>query len=333
MLVPNPLLEAVHVGVIVLGEELEVCTWNRWMAIHTGISSNDAVGKKLDSLFEFKPNQLDSIKRRIKTAYKLKSPTFAVAGVEGYLLPIPLPLSNRGNFTHMQQDVTIALYDEKHTMMLIYDQTPLMESRKREESKSNELLRLVSSANHTIEKLRAAEALLVKQRDVIYQQANYDQLTGLANRHLFEDRLSQTIKESKRNETPFALLFLDLDNFKQVNDSHGHDVGDALLVSVSKLLREATRESDTLVRFGGDEFLVLLNNVEEKGALFVANKILKTLEAPIQIQSSIFTISFSIGIALFPKNASTSVELVQNADKALYVAKSKGKNQAVLFSN
>lgn len=333
MLESNPLLEAVHVGVIVLNQDLEVQTWNRWMAVHTGISKNSAIGEKIDSLFQFSTTQLNSLKRRIQTAKKLKSPTFTVASAEKYLLPIPLPLSNRANFTHMQQDATIVSYDENHIMLLIYDQTPLMESRKREESKSNELLRLISSANYTIEKLKAAEALLVKQRDVIYQQANYDQLTGLANRHLFEDRLAQLIKDSKRNGTPFALLFLDLDNFKQINDNYGHDIGDEVLVKASRLLIDATRESDTLVRFGGDEFLILLNDVDQIGALHVAKKVLQGFQMPLKVKSNSFTIGSSIGIALYPKHATSGIELVQKADNALYVAKSKGKNQAIIYND
>jgi diguanylate cyclase (GGDEF)-like protein len=331
MLESNPLIDAVHIGVLVLNEDLVVRTWNRWMAIHTGLSKDSVLGEKIDSLFDFTPKQLDSLKRRIKTAHKLKSPTFTVASVEKYLLPIPLPLSNRANFTHMQQDVTIAAYDANHVMLLIYDQTPLMESRKREENKSNELLRLISSANYTIEKLKAAEALLVKQRDVIYQQANYDQLTGLSNRHLFEDRLAQLIRESKRTGTPFALLFLDLDNFKQINDTFGHDIGDAVLVKAAQLLKDSTRESDILVRFGGDEFLALLNDVNEEGAVKVANKILKAFNSTVNIKSHSFTVGSSIGIALFPKHAASGIELVQKADKALYLAKSKGKNQATLY--
>jgi len=332
MLKSNYILNAIHIGVIVLNENLEIHTWNRWMAIHTGIPTDNALGKKLESLFDFSPKQLNSIKRRIKTTIKLKNPTFVVANVENYLIPILLPLNNRANFTHMQQDVTIIAHDEKHVMMLIYDQTPLMESRKREKSKSNELLRLISSANHTIEKLKSAEALLVEQRDIIYHQANYDQLTGLANRHLFEDRLTQLIKNSKRNETSFALLFLDLDDFKKINDTNGHDIGDSVLKKVALALKENTRESDTLVRFGGDEFLVLLNNIDENGALHVAKKFLETLKNPIKIKSNTMKIGTSIGIAMFPKNATSANELIKKADKALYLAKSMGKNKISFYT-
>jgi diguanylate cyclase (GGDEF)-like protein len=332
MLDSSPLLEAIHVGVIVLNEELEIKTWNRWIAIHTGVSKSDALGKKINQVFNLTQTQTSALERRIRTAKKLKSPTFAVASAEKYLLPIPLPLSNHTNFTFMQQDATIVPYDNEHTMLLIYDQTPLMESRKREENKSRELEQLVETANETIKKLKFAEALLVKQRDVIYNQANYDKLTGLANRHLFEEKLAQLIENAKTNDSSFALLFLDLDNFKQINDTHGHDIGDKVLVEASKILKNSTRESDTLVRFGGDEFLILLNNAKKDGALQVSEKILKSFQAPISVKSSNFTLGSSIGIALYPKDASSGVELVQKADKALYKAKFQGRAQAVFYN-
>ncbi|MBO8086547.1 MAG: GGDEF domain-containing protein [Marichromatium sp.] len=303
------------------------------MSIHTGIESKKALGNTLETLFDMDKERLKTLKRRIKTTLKLGSPTFAIASAEGFLLPITLPLSNHANFEQMQQDVTIAPYDATSVMLLIYDQTPLMESRKREEVKNKELAAMVQNANKTIEKLKTAEALLVKQRDVIFYQANYDQLTGLANRHLFQDRLAHALKEAKRYNTSLALLFLDLDNFKRINDTLGHDVGDEVLIAASGVLKNATRESDTLVRFGGDEFLVLLKEADKAEAKAVAHKILELFKPMIELKSHTLHITSSIGIALFPDHATTPEELIQKADIALYAAKSKGKNQASLFAD
>jgi diguanylate cyclase (GGDEF)-like protein len=333
MIKPSPLLDAVHIGVVVIDAALKVHSWNRWMSIHTGLESEKVVGNSLEVLFAIDEERVKTLKRRIKTTLKLGSPTFAIASAEGFLFPIALPLSNHANFEQMQQDVTIAPYDDTSVMLLIYDQTPLMESRKREEMKNKELATMVQNANKTIEKLKAAEALLVKQRDVIFHQANYDQLTGLANRHLFQDRLAHSLKEAKRYSTSLALLFLDLDNFKRINDTLGHDVGDEVLIATSGVLQHATRESDTLVRFGGDEFLVLLKDADKTEAQSVAHKIVELFKPVIELNSHTLHITTSIGIALFPDHAATPEELIQKADIALYAAKSKGKNQASLFAD
>jgi len=326
------LIDAVHIGVVVVDAELKVSTWNRWMGIHTNIPQNKAFGQSLTELFHLDEERIKTLSRRIKTTLKLGSPTFSIASAEGFLLPIPLPLSSRVNFDFMQQDITIAPYDATRVMLLIYDQTPLIESKRREAGKSKELSIMVENATKTINKLKAAEALLVKQRDVIFRQANYDQLTGLPNRHLFQDRLNHAFKESKRSSKPLALLFLDLDNFKRINDVLGHSVGDDVLVKAAGILKEATRESDTLVRFGGDEFLVLLKDSDKDDALHVANKILKLFKPVMDFKKHTLSLSPSIGIAMFPDHANTPEELIQKADIALYTAKSRGKNQASLFS-
>ncbi|NLC27830.1 MAG: GGDEF domain-containing protein [Campylobacteraceae bacterium] len=331
MIESSPLLNAVHIGVVILDNSLSIKTWNRWMAIHTGISSDKAINSKLNDLFNLPKKQLLALRRRIKTTLRLKSPTFVVASAEQYLLPIQLPLSNNSNFSNMQQDVTIAPHSETEVLLLIYDQTPLMESRKREAAKSKDLSSLIKNANKTIEKLKEAETLLVQQRDLIFYQANYDQLTGLANRHLFQDRLARHIKESNRNDTSTSLLFLDLDNFKTVNDTLGHDIGDAALIEISSILKNSTREIDTLVRFGGDEFLVLLPQTDEANALYVARKILSALSSKIKIKNQDIFITSSIGVATYPKDANSAEDLIMKADRALYIAKSKGKNQVFSY--
>ncbi|MBE0495245.1 MAG: diguanylate cyclase [Campylobacterales bacterium] len=326
------LIDAVHIGVMVVDAELKVYTWNRWMAIHTNIPQQNAISLPLRELFALDEERVKTLSRRIKTTLKLGSPTFSIASVEGFLLPIPLPLSNRANFDFMQQDMTIVPYDNSRVMVLIYDQTPLMESRRREASKSKELSSMMENATKTINKLKAAEALLVKQRDVIFRQANYDQLTNLPNRYLFQDRLNHAFKEAQRNKKPLALLFLDLDNFKRINDVLGHNIGDDVLIKAAEFLRAATRESDTLVRFGGDEFLVLLKDSDKDDALHVAHKILKLFKPVMDFKKHSLSLSPSIGIALFPDHANTPEALIQKADIALYVAKSRGKNQASVFS-
>jgi diguanylate cyclase (GGDEF)-like protein len=172
-------------------------------------------------------------------------------------------------------------------------------------------------------------------RDLKLQsQALTDELTGLPNRRLLSDRLSQALQSAKRDNRILALLYLDLDGFKLVNDSLGHSTGDALLGQVTERLRSRIRKSDTLARLGGDEFTLLLtklNNRDEAG--LVAQSLLEVLSKPFQIESHEVTISASIGISIFPENGADASQLLQQADSAMYAAKRNGKNQMLYFSS
>ncbi|MBZ0105505.1 MAG: diguanylate cyclase [Sulfuricella denitrificans] len=157
--------------------------------------------------------------------------------------------------------------------------------------------------------------------------AHYDALTALPNRALFFDRLTQAISQSKRSEGQFALMFVDLDGFKAVNDTFGHDTGDALLKAVSEHLLECVRESDTVARMGGDEFTIILRAIRgPEDAAAVAEKILATLSAPYHLLGHECRIGASLGIVLYPEHGKTAEELLSQADNAMYAVKKAGKN-------
>lgn len=158
--------------------------------------------------------------------------------------------------------------------------------------------------------------------------ALHDALTGLANRALFFDRLNGAIVTARRKEGTFALLYLDLDNFKPINDTYGHEVGDLALRSVAERLRNCVRESDTVARLGGDEFVLLVNDTADEGAAaIVAEKANAALTRPLPIDSCRHTISASIGIALYPRHGEDADSLMRRADAAMYGAKRLGKNR------
>lgn len=158
-------------------------------------------------------------------------------------------------------------------------------------------------------------------------QANHDRLTGLPNRHLLHDRLTRAICLAERNQHSLALLFLDLDNFKWVNDSLGHATGDQLLISVSQRLQASIRSSDTVARLGGDEFVVLLHQPSGHQELVViAEKIIDAIEQPIVLGGYDFHTTTSIGIGIFPDDGTEADVLLKHADTAMYVAKSEGKS-------
>ena len=163
--------------------------------------------------------------------------------------------------------------------------------------------------------------------------AQYDSLTGLPNRRLFDDRLEHAFANATRNKSGLALMFIDLDEFKSINDSYGHAAGDALLKIASERLINCVRDSDTVARIGGDEFVVLLEGaVDEEGAEVVADKILRTVGEPIDLFGNKVLATTSIGIAIYPVSAKTKNLLVSRADEAMYRAKSAGKNSCVVYS-
>lgn len=165
----------------------------------------------------------------------------------------------------------------------------------------------------------------------ITHQAQHDFLTKLPNRLLFCDRFSQQLAAAKRHGDKFALIYLDLDGFKPVNDQLGHAVGDELLIAVASRLKAAVREVDTVSRFGGDEFAVLVSDVESiDDAVMMATKVLATLNKPFHIGVHQVQISASLGIAMYPENGLDMEAILQNADEAMYQAKHNGHNQYVV---
>ncbi len=168
----------------------------------------------------------------------------------------------------------------------------------------------------------------------IYYQANYDSLTELPNRQLFQDRLHSAVASAKRNNTQLALLFIDLDRFKEVNDSAGHEAGDRLLMQVAKRLNECIRETDTLARLGGDEFTVILNNLSSTYDIEnIVRAMLELLEQPFSLAGGIdAAISASIGIAIYPADGTDDESLIRHADAAMYRVKETGRNGFEFFT-
>lgn len=172
-----------------------------------------------------------------------------------------------------------------------------------------------------------------KSAEIIRQQAYYDTLTLLPNRFLSLDRLSQMLKEAKRGAEKTAVLFLDLDDFKKVNDSLGHEVGDKLLVETANRLKLAVRESTTVGRLGGDEFIVLLQKLaDNSNAIGVAENLLGIFREPFRIDGRELILTLSIGIAIYPDDGECASDLLRNADSAMYEAKALGRNAYSFFT-
>lgn len=166
----------------------------------------------------------------------------------------------------------------------------------------------------------------------MHHLAHYDVLTDLPNRTLFRDRLQQAFATAKREKTRMALMFIDLDEFKPINDTHGHNVGDMLLKEVATRIQDCMRGTDTVARIGGDEFIVLLPAIEaEQDAMIVAEKIRQALNQPFELAGESLRISSSTGIAVYPEHGSEEKLLVKNADTAMYYAKENGRNNVQFY--
>lgn len=165
------------------------------------------------------------------------------------------------------------------------------------------------------------------------KQANYDKLTGLPNRRLFFERLERLIIESERDNTQFALIFIDLDGFKDINDNYGHEAGDEVLITVGKRIKKCIRKSDTAARMGGDEYSALLRGIEDKEVISnVVEKIHKALQEVIHIDANECYVNSSIGIAIYPDNGEDRETLLRNADSVMYEVKRNGKGGFKFYS-
>jgi len=169
---------------------------------------------------------------------------------------------------------------------------------------------------------------------MIWEQANHDSLTGLANRKMANDHLKQEIKIADRSNKSIAFLFIDLDEFKDINDTLGHDVGDKLLIEAGKRLRSYTRQVDTIARYGGDEFVVIMGGLDSPSQVdLIVSDLLKKMAEPFTLGQETIYISSSIGITLYPQDASNPTEILKNADQAMYAAKNNGRNNFQYFTS
>ncbi|MGS2723611.1 bifunctional diguanylate cyclase/phosphodiesterase [Porticoccus sp. GXU_MW_L64] len=193
----------------------------------------------------------------------------------------------------------------------------------------------VHRRGHIAEVVGAVQDITEKKKfiEMIQRQATYDTVTGLANRFLFENRLAKLLLQAEREQKSIAILFIDLDNFKAVNDNLGHKAGDMLLTEVADRIKGCTRRTDTVARYSGDEFTVILDNISNSGDTYaIAANILKRINEPFDILDHQLFCSASIGISSFPEHGRSAEELVTNADQAMYEVKKSGRNGCLYFT-
>ena len=189
--------------------------------------------------------------------------------------------------------------------------------------RNDEFGELASVFNSMADQLQ--ENMVAKEN--LTHQTQYDLLTGLPNQLLFMDRLNQTIKQAERNEVKIAVLSINIDRFKEINDSYGHKTGDELLIHISQRLQKCIRDIDTVTRIGGDEFMVIIDSIRDANIISdIIKKIMAKLAEPVPEIEHNLSVTLSMGISLYPEDADNAESLVRNADTAMYKAKEEGRN-------
>ena len=242
---------------------------------------------------------------------------------EGRYLRAKDQVALHANDTFMYEEW--ATYPDGKKILLSALKTPLYDH--------NQNLLGILGVGRDITEMKLAEQQLQRKEISLHHLAHHDTLTELPNRLLLADRLKQSIKKAERANVGLAVMFIDLDHFKEINDSLGHSIGDQLLQAVAVRLKETIRKEDTAARLGGDEFTIILEQLEDtKYASILAEKLLIAFKQPLKLREREITITLSIGISLFPEHGRDTETLLRNADSAMYRTKNEGRNGFSLYT-
>lgn len=288
------IIEQIHDSVIVMDLKGHIVEWNNTSTFNLGYREDEVIGKRIDILFP--QNKKQSL---LKLYAKLKK------------------------YGVLRTEITL-----KHKNGEQFYGNLLLAFLKNDRGEKNAIIAYVEN----ITSRKKAERELIRQKNMMEYRAYHDDLTGLPNRSYFIEELERTIGRVRRNHSLGALLFIDLDYFKEINDSLGHTHGDSVLKVIARRLSETFRKGDFVARFGGDEFTTILENVKDiNNVISKVQQLMEILNAPITINEQRHYITFSIGIALFPNDGESAEELLKNSDASMYKAKEMGRNTYVFY--
>jgi len=291
--------DMINMGLVVLDKDMKVHFWNRWMALHSGIDSEKIVGQ---NLFDFFPNLNEpKFLRNCRSVFAFGNFAFFSQKLHRYLFPFRPTYSDKARFDYMQQSCTMG---------------PI-----RDEDKSVRYIFL--SVNDVTEVVNYEEQLIEMNRK--------DALTGIFNRRFFGQKLQEEFVRSRRHNRPLSLIMIDIDHFKQVNDNHGHQVGDEALKVFSNRVLARIRKTDILARYGGEEFACLLPETSGSSALRLAEDLRRIVAEENWICRDVnLQMTISIGIAEGRAEMADGEALIKKADDALYEAKAS-RNRVILY--
>ncbi len=296
--------ENIPLGILVLDNEHRILYWNRWLEQKTGIPAERATGKTLHDLYPGLENK--RFAWALENVIENNSPQVMSQSLNHFLLPISISSRGRHGLSLMQQHVQIS---------------PMVDAR-------GSPLAMISIQDVTENVIRSSAYAELAQK--LMEDSSRDHLTGVYNRRFMWDWLMPQLKFATREKTPLACLMMDIDHFKKVNDQFGHTIGDRVLVSFVTAINQCLRESDVLVRYGGEEFVAFLPGNDLKGGVHAASRILNLVNSSSLASFDAGRITCSIGVSSWDCNdPCTGEDLLKTADKHLYKAKNNGRNQVV----
>lgn len=309
-------LYKVNLGTIIVDQDFNIILWNNWLERWTGHSAESMTGHNLLQIYpQFARRPYIDILN--KALFNGQS-RFCSGALHKIFIPPAEDIQN-----NVRQNMLVEpIYncDKNYILIQITDMTGHY-------TRVRELKNVIKEIGLEYEQAKSSE---ITSR----YQAMHDSLTGLPNRSLFNDRLGTILQLAKRNEDHFAVMFLDLDGFKEINDRFGHEAGDLTIQTVAKRIKCLLRESDTLARVGGDEFLLLFPGIKSKtDVITVADKIINDFAQVYSVLGNDVYLSASMGISIYPEDGDDVRTLIRNADTAMYNVKNKGKNNFAFFDS
>ncbi|UPQ84627.1 GGDEF domain-containing protein [Pseudomonas knackmussii] len=301
------IVQSIDVGVVVLDREYRIDVWNTFMENRSGRLPEEARKKTFFELFPEVDEQW--FRRKVENVATLGTPSFTIWEQRPYLLRFKnyQPITGLEDF--MYQNTTLMPLkglsgNIEQICLIIYDVTDVATNRQQLQAANKELQRLSST----------------------------DRLTGLFNRGHWEEMLRQEYARHRRYDRNAALVMFDIDHFKRINDSYGHQAGDAVIQATAELIRQSTRDADIAGRYGGEEFVVLLPDTDNGGAVTFAERLRRSIEAhEVAYEAQRIRFTVSLGIADLSQPTSGYAQLIERADNALYKSKSGGRNQVSLY--
>jgi len=301
--ITNELINAIDVGVVVLDSDVCVEVWNQFMENHASIKPADIVGQSLFSHFP----EIDEgwLRQKSVPIFNLRSPVFIIWEQRQYLFKFGANRPVTCGAHHMYQNVTMFPIigdngEVSRFCIMVYDVT-----------------------DQALSKLGMS-----RLNDELKVASRIDGLTGLFNRRYWQERFEQAYKLAKRREKPSTALMLDIDHFKKVNDTYGHQAGDSVIQSLAHLIKRCVRETDLAGRYGGEEFAVILTDSAVDNAVTVAERLRRLAEhSQVEHEGQIIKFNISVGLAEFSPLCDSPMEWLERADQALYQAKQTGRNK------
>lgn len=294
------ILNDVNEGIVILNEELNISLWNHYMEEITGIAKGKVIS---NNIYAVLPN--------LKVNYFIQAVDNALNNGRKMFFSAAMHKGLISNKEYLNLKISRLEKDNKKFLFLEFIDV------------TNQFIQISTLKSHVFELCVVNKELMEKEK-IIKKLAYYDNLTGAANRTLFYEIAEKFLNNAKRKNNLLGLMFIDVDKFKSINDTYGHEAGDRVLLQVANILKEATRKNDIVARHGGDEFLILLPDVKSfKNFEVIISRIMSNKNKTIDYNGNQVDLSFSIGASVYPYDGNSIDQLITAADKAMYAEKNK----------